>query len=121
MEIFTIGHSNRSAAELLALLRENAIATVADVRRFPVSRRFPQHGRARLEATLAEVTEWGNERSEAINIEDRQRIVESGRSEITVLTPEQLAVWQTAMRPVWDQFRDGIGADLVEAALRSAQ
>jgi C4-dicarboxylate-binding protein DctP len=82
---------------------------------------LPADLRAGLEATLAEVTEWGNERSEAINIEDRQRIVESGRSEITVLTPEQLAVWQTAMRPVWDQFRDGIGADLVEAALRSAQ
>ena len=82
---------------------------------------LPTDLRAGLEATLAEVTEWGNVRSEAINIEDRQRIVESGRSEITVLTPEQLAAWQTAMRPVWDQFRDAIGAELVDAALRSAQ
>ena len=41
---------------------------------------LPDDLRAGLEATLAEVTEWGNVRSEAINIEDRQRIVESGRS-----------------------------------------
>jgi C4-dicarboxylate-binding protein DctP len=34
-----------------------------------------------------------------------------------VLTPEQLEAWQVAMRPVWDEFRDRIGADLVEAAL----
>ncbi len=54
MEIFTLGHSNRSAADLLALLVENRIAAVADVRRFPVSRRFPQHGRPRLEAALRE-------------------------------------------------------------------
>ena len=84
-------------------------------------RSLPEDLRTGLEATLAEVTEWGNERSETINVEDRQRIVESGRSRITVLTPEQLAEWQAAMRPVWDRFRAGIGAELVDAALRSAQ
>jgi uncharacterized protein (DUF488 family) len=51
-EIFTAGHSNREAAELVALLGEAGIRAVADVRRFPVSRRFPQHSRARLAATL---------------------------------------------------------------------
>jgi C4-dicarboxylate-binding protein DctP len=82
---------------------------------------LPEDLRTGLEAALAEVTEWGNARSEAINIEDRQRIVDSGRSQIAVLTPEQLAAWQTAMQPVWDRFRNGIGAALVDAALRSAQ
>jgi uncharacterized protein (DUF488 family) len=48
----SVGHSNRTAAELLALLREADIRCVADVRRFPVSRRFPQHARPRLEAEL---------------------------------------------------------------------
>jgi uncharacterized protein (DUF488 family) len=52
MEIFTAGHSNRSATELVALLAEASVSCVADVRRFPVSRRFPQHSRARLEAEL---------------------------------------------------------------------
>jgi uncharacterized protein (DUF488 family) len=53
VRLFTAGHSNRSAAELVALLEAAGIACVADVRRYPVSRRFPQHSRARLEASLA--------------------------------------------------------------------
>ena len=53
MELWSAGHSNRSAAELVALLAAAGIACVADVRRFPVSRRFPQHSRAPLEKSLA--------------------------------------------------------------------
>ena len=87
----------------------------------PFWQSLPDDLRAGLEAALAEVTQWGNARSEAINQEDRQRIVDSGRSELTVLTPEQLAAWQAAMRPVWDEFRDRIGAELVDAALAAAQ
>jgi C4-dicarboxylate-binding protein DctP len=82
---------------------------------------LPADLRTGLEAVLAEVTVWGNSRSEAINLEDRQRIVDSGRSQITVLTPEQLASWQAAMRPVWDEFRDRIGGELVDAARAAAQ
>jgi C4-dicarboxylate-binding protein DctP len=81
---------------------------------------LPDDLRAGLEATLDEVTVWGNARSEAINQEDKQRILESGRSQLTVLTTEQLAAWQQAMRPVWDEFRDRIGAELVDAALAAA-
>ena len=82
----------------------------------PFWQSLPADLRVGLEAALADATQWGNERSEAINQEDRQRIVDSDRSEVTVLTPEQLAAWQVAMRPVWDEFRDRIGADLVAAA-----
>ena len=52
MKIFGVGHSNLAAAELLALLREHGVACVADVRRFPVSRRHPQHAQPALEASL---------------------------------------------------------------------
>lgn len=41
MEIWTIGHSTRSLEEFVALLAENRIEAIADVRRFPGSRRFP--------------------------------------------------------------------------------
>lgn len=50
--IFTIGHSTRSLDELIELLRENRIATLADVRRYPGSRRYPQFSRESLEAAL---------------------------------------------------------------------
>jgi C4-dicarboxylate-binding protein DctP len=80
-------------------------------------RSLPEDLRTGLEAALAEATEWGNSRAEAINLEDRQRIIEAGRSTITVLTPEQLAQWQAVMRPVWERFRPQIGTELVDAAL----
>jgi uncharacterized protein (DUF488 family) len=51
---YTVGHGSRSGAELLALLREAGVALVADVRRFPHSRRHPQHDGAALERSLAE-------------------------------------------------------------------
>jgi C4-dicarboxylate-binding protein DctP len=82
---------------------------------------LPEDLRTGLEATLAEVTEWGNARAGEINLDDRKRIVDSGRSQITVLTPEQVAAWQAAMRPVWDRFRGEIGADLIDAALAAGR
>ena len=40
-EIWTVGHSNKSLDEFLALLGAHDIQAVADVRRYPVSRRHP--------------------------------------------------------------------------------
>jgi uncharacterized protein (DUF488 family) len=51
--IYTIGHSNRSAAALVALLAGNGVDLVADVRRFPRSRRHPQFDIETLPAFLA--------------------------------------------------------------------
>ena len=52
--VFTIGHSTRSADELIALLREAGADLVADVRAFPRSRTNPQFNREVLSETLAE-------------------------------------------------------------------
>jgi len=51
--VFTVGHSTRSAEELIALLREAGVERLVDVRRFPGSRRHPQFGREALAASLA--------------------------------------------------------------------
>ncbi|MDB5743929.1 MAG: hypothetical protein JWR68_2244 [Polaromonas sp.] len=53
MTIWTIGHSTRSAAEFVRLLEAHEIEVVADVRRFPGSRRHPQFGIAALTESLA--------------------------------------------------------------------
>jgi uncharacterized protein (DUF488 family) len=50
--VWTIGHSTRTESEFLALLAEHDIAAVADVRRYPGSRRLPQFGRDLLAAAL---------------------------------------------------------------------
>ena len=51
--IWTIGHSIRPIEDLLVLLAESRIKIVADVRSFPVSRKYPQYGKDALAATLA--------------------------------------------------------------------
>jgi len=51
-ELFTVGHSTRALEELLALFREAKIEAVADVRRWPVSTRFPHLSHAPLAAAL---------------------------------------------------------------------
>ena len=52
--IWTVGHSTRSFDEFLALLREADIEAVADVRRFPGSRRLPHFGKDALSSALEE-------------------------------------------------------------------
>ena len=81
---------------------------------------LPADIRAGLEEILDEVTVWGNARAADINREDRQRIIDSGRTEVIVLTDAELAAWRAVMRPVWDQFRDAIGAEIIAAAERAA-
>jgi len=54
VQIFTIGHSNRSLEEFLALLRAYGIRCLVDVRRFPHSRRNPQFNRELLAQQLPE-------------------------------------------------------------------
>jgi uncharacterized protein (DUF488 family) len=47
-----VGHGARSLDRLLAVLAEGGVARVADVRRYPGSRRHPHFGRAALEESL---------------------------------------------------------------------
>jgi uncharacterized protein (DUF488 family) len=50
--IWTIGHSTRSLYEFIGLLREYRIEAIADVRRFPGSRRHPHFARDELAVSL---------------------------------------------------------------------
>ena len=50
--IYTIGHSTRELHELIALLRENGVTRLADIRRYPGSRRYPHFSRESLETSL---------------------------------------------------------------------
>jgi uncharacterized protein (DUF488 family) len=49
---FTIGHSTRTLEEFVALLDEAGVRGIADVRRFPASRRHPHFNRENLEIAL---------------------------------------------------------------------
>lgn len=54
LTIWTIGHSTRPVDEFLALLRKSDIEAIADVRRLPGSRRYPQYDQDALATSLAE-------------------------------------------------------------------
>ncbi len=50
--IFTIGHSNRSWNEFLSILKHYDISFLADIRRFPGSRLWPQFNKLIMEKDL---------------------------------------------------------------------
>ncbi len=62
--VYTAGHSTRSLDELALLLESAGVKALADIRRFPSSRRHPQHNRGELERGLASrgvIYEWFGE------------------------------------------------------------
>src|SRR4051812_45524313 len=52
--IWTIGHSTRSIEDTLKILEAAEIKLLADVRRFPGSRRYPQFNQDAMQLWLAE-------------------------------------------------------------------
>ena len=52
LTVWTIGHSTRSLGDFLDLLSLFAIETVADVRRFPTSRKYPHFDKEALRKSL---------------------------------------------------------------------
>ena len=51
-QLFTVGHSNQPLDQFLALLTEHRIKLVADIRRFPRSKRFPHFNQTNLQVAL---------------------------------------------------------------------
>ncbi len=64
---------------------------------------------------LAEVTAERNAAVNQVDADARQAILDNG-GVIVELTDEQRQAWVDAMKPVWDQFADGIGQDNIDAA-----
>lgn len=61
LKIYTIGHGALTLEEFLRRLQVHGLKTLADVRRFPTSKRHPQFTRANLAAALNEkgiVYDW---------------------------------------------------------------
>jgi len=50
--ILTIGHSTRTLDAFIDLLKQNGVARLADIRRFPGSRRYPHFAREALAESL---------------------------------------------------------------------
>lgn len=80
---------------------------------------LPDDIRTGVEACLAEAVEYGNKVAGEKAIEDKQKIIDSKRSEILTLTDAERKQWVEAMKPVWKQFEGEIGKDYIDAAVAS--
>ncbi|RAI01532.1 C4-dicarboxylate ABC transporter [Acuticoccus sediminis] len=69
---------------------------------------------------LNETTDEYNQRSTELNEQAKQKIIDAG-GVVRTLTDEQRQQWVDAMKPVWDQFSDKIGQDLIDAAVAAGQ
>ncbi len=65
---------------------------------------------------FTEEIDKANANANAVNAQARQGIVDAGGT-IRELSPEQRAEWVGIMKPVWDQFADDIGQDVIDAAV----
>lgn len=77
---------------------------------------LPADLRAGVEQALAEAIAFGNQVALDKSIEDKQRIIASGRSQVIALSEAERAQWVAVMRPVWKRFEREIGRDLIDAA-----
>ena len=80
---------------------------------------LPDDVRAKLTVAMNQAIEHGNKVAIEQDTADRQRILDSGKTEIITLTDAERQQWVDAMKPVWNMFIDEIGADLVNAALEA--
>ena len=64
---------------------------------------------------LDEVTKERNAAVKQVDMEARNAILAAG-GVIRELTPEQRAAWVEAMKPVWGQFVEEVGQDMIDAA-----
>jgi C4-dicarboxylate-binding protein DctP len=80
---------------------------------------LPDDIRTEVKKALEEAIAFGNEVSAKKAINDRQKIIDSNRSEIIQLTDAERQKWVNAMKPVWKKFEDDIGKEYIEAAVNS--
>ncbi len=77
---------------------------------------LPDDIRTEISQALKEAIAYGNDVSAKKAIEDRQKIIDSGRSEVIQLNASERKQWVQAMKPVWAKFEEEIGKEYIDAA-----
>ncbi|MYL35255.1 DctP family TRAP transporter solute-binding subunit [Pontibacillus yanchengensis] len=77
---------------------------------------LPDDVRKNMEKALNETTKWVRENGKRLNDENLKKIKEDGTlKEIHKLTEEEKQAWIKAMDPVYKEFEEEIGKDLIDA------
>ena len=77
---------------------------------------LPEDVRTQLKTIVDEVTTQRNAESTAVDLQNRQYILDTG-AVIRELSKEQRTAWVDAMKPVWEQFAGDIGQDVIDTAV----
>lgn len=77
---------------------------------------IPAEIKPTIEKSLAEAIDFGNQIALQKVTEDRQNIVETGKSEIHIMSLDERKAWVTAMQPIWKSYENEIGSELIQAA-----
>jgi uncharacterized protein (DUF488 family) len=112
VKIWTIGHSTRGLDEFTLMLSAYGVEAVADVRRFPASRKYPHFNQENLSASLSSV---GVEYLHIPNLGGRRRSRSDSRN--TVWRNESFRGYADYMET--DEFRSGIESLLETAGRKS--
>jgi len=73
--------------------------------------------RTELKKALDEAVALGNKVAAEKSLSDKQAIIDSKRTNVIELTKEERQLWVDAMKPVWKEFEDIVGKDLLAAAI----
>ena len=76
---------------------------------------LPDDVRTQLKTIIDEVTETRNAESTKVNAEAKQAIIDAGGT-VRTLNAEQRQAWVDVMKPVWEQFKDDVGQENIDAA-----
>ncbi|WP_437882870.1 DctP family TRAP transporter solute-binding subunit [Pseudomonas sp. LRF_L74] len=77
---------------------------------------IPHSVRTELEGIIDEVTYSVNNAADTQNREARQQLASDAKVHLISLSNEERNAWRQAMRPVWQQYENEIGKDIIEAA-----
>jgi len=73
--------------------------------------------RTELKKALDEAVVLGNKVAAEKSQSDKQAIIDSKRTNVIELSKEERQQWADAMKPVWKEFEDIVGKDLLAAAI----
>ena len=82
---------------------------------------LPDDIRPVVSQSLNEAIAHGNRVAGEKTRSDRQAIIDSGVSQVLSISAEQRQQWVDAMKPVWKEYEDDIGRELIQAALSANQ
>ncbi len=82
---------------------------------------LPADIRPVIEQSLKEAIVHGNQVASEKTRSDRQAIIDSGLSKVEGISAAQRQQWIDVMKPIWKEYEQEIGVELIQAALSSNQ